>query len=362
VEAVYFGGGTPNCLSAGQLDEILQAVHRYAPLTADCEITCEGVIQNFDAERMAAIKAGGVNRVSAGIQTFNGAIRQAHLHMLNDKSALLEAIARVRTQFTNFNLDFIYNLPGQDDTIWDDDLATAVSVGATHLTAYPLVLLERTAFYSDYVKTKKLPMPDEQREIDMFGKTLDAMSMAGYTDYYSVRDWAKPGFACRYIRLNAEGNHVLALGAGAHGYLAGITYRNTANVAAYIAQMKGRTLPLAAMREATAREQMDRFMVMGLRMRQFDMSRFTARFGAAADSVYRDKIAAMIDGGYLERKMDQLRFTPLGDIYANNVRTYFESNKTASVGYADTLGIDNSGKTHYARISRVKATDAESPL
>lgn len=53
--------------------------------TNDVEITCEGIIQNFNAERVDAMKAYGVNRVSAGIQTFDSTIRAAHLHMRNGK-------------------------------------------------------------------------------------------------------------------------------------------------------------------------------------------------------------------------------------------------------------------------------------
>jgi oxygen-independent coproporphyrinogen-3 oxidase len=67
VGAVYLGGGTPNCLSSEQLDRILSHLREWFPLDSDVEITCEGVIQNFTAERIASLKKHGVNRVSAGI-------------------------------------------------------------------------------------------------------------------------------------------------------------------------------------------------------------------------------------------------------------------------------------------------------
>lgn len=356
VGAVYLGGGTPNCLSQEQLERILSHLHQWFPLDKDVEITCEGVIQNFTAERISALKQHGVNRVSAGIQTFDRDIRAEHLHMRQGKEELLDGIANLRANFSNFNLDFIYNLPKQTDEIWKEDMDLALSSGATHLTFYPLVLLENTAFYSDYVKTKKHEAPCQEREIKLFEYTLERIKSSQYTNQYSVRDWAMPGHDCRYIRMNAESNNIIALGAGAHGYLAGITYRSIRSVKQYISTIMGqRQLPYEAQCFSTEAERMQRYMVMGLRLKHLDMRPFKERFEVAFSEVYADKIENMVDGGYIKINGDYLEFTHKGDIWANNVRTYFEGKKGVTVGYADTTSIGKDGKTHYSTITRIKA-------
>lgn len=77
IRALYLGGGTPSALSAGNLSRILKAARQYLPLAADCEITLEGRVHDMTAERLDAAAAGGVNRVSLGVQTFNDEIRHA---------------------------------------------------------------------------------------------------------------------------------------------------------------------------------------------------------------------------------------------------------------------------------------------
>jgi oxygen-independent coproporphyrinogen-3 oxidase len=356
IGAVYLGGGTPNALSGAQLFRILQALRRNLPLSADCEISCEGTPQNFTPERIDALHAGGVNRISTGIQTFNADIRRDHLHMRNGKEELLASIATVAAAFDNFNLDMIYNLPGQTDEIWSDDLETAIGAGSTHLTCYPLVLLEKTVFYREFVRRKAYEAPAEDREIRYFRETVDRLRDSPFTDQYSVRDWARPGRACRYIQLNAEANHVVAFGAGAHGFVGGITYRSIAAPRQYVEAIDSGWLPMAAMRVATEAELMQRYMVMGLRLRSFDPAPFERRFGRSVFDVYAPQIEALVEGGYIEVGDGRIVYTATGDVWANNVRTFFEGSKNRAVGYTDTLAAGETGKDHYSAISRVKAS------
>ncbi|MFD1792698.1 coproporphyrinogen-III oxidase family protein [Ochrobactrum teleogrylli] len=358
IDAVYIGGGTPNSLNANQIGRLLQAIRRFLPIAEGVEITCEGIVQNFDTERCDALKHGGVNRISAGIQTFNRDIREAHLHMRNGADELLLGIEKMQSHFENINLDMIYNLPGQTDEIWADDMRMVLQTGVQHLTVYPLVLLENTIFFADYVKNKKFPVPDENREIEMYRSALAQIENSPYTNRYSVRDWAKPGRDCRYIRMNAESNHILALGAGSHGYLAGFTYRSIRSTVKYmefIEQNPGE-LPIDGIKLTTERERMQRFAVMGLRMRDLDLAPFQTRFGSPFLDVFEKQVSELTANGYLMLNGNRLNFTDKGDIWANNVRTYFEGEVGRTVGYTDTVSVGEDGKTHYSKITRIKAS------
>lgn len=76
IHAVYFGGGTPSALSAHDLARIITTLREKLPLAPDCEITIEGRVLNFDAERIDACLDAGANRFSIGIQSFNSKIRK----------------------------------------------------------------------------------------------------------------------------------------------------------------------------------------------------------------------------------------------------------------------------------------------
>ncbi len=77
VHAVYFGGGTPTALEASDIERVIKAVRRYLPLANDCEITYEGRLSGFGTDKMEAALAGGANRFSLGVQSFDTKIRQA---------------------------------------------------------------------------------------------------------------------------------------------------------------------------------------------------------------------------------------------------------------------------------------------
>lgn len=359
VSAVYLGGGTPNSLSPDQLSRILTALHAELHLADDCEITCEGTPMNFTDDRNQALRQHGVRRVSAGIQTFDRDIRETHLHMREGKQELLECVATIADAFDDFNLDLIFNLPRQTDEIWVDDLATALATPATHLTVYPLVLLENTIFYTDFVKRGAHPAPDQGREITLFEWTESRLADTPYgAGRYTVRDWALPGKACRYIDLNARGAYVLAFGAGAHGYIAGYTYRNVKNVAKYVAAVDS-GFPLDGQHFCDQRAEMDRFMVMALRRLSVDLADFSHRFGVDARELYRKTFDDLADSGYVTLEGTTVRYTDSGMTWANNIRSLFETRGGKAVGYSDTTAIGQSGKDHHGSITRVKATDAE---
>jgi oxygen-independent coproporphyrinogen-3 oxidase len=361
IRAVYLGGGTPNSLTADQLSRILTHLTDRLPIPAACEITCEGTPMNFTDEMCSALVAAGVTRASAGIQTFDKEIRVEHLHMREGKTALAGHIATIASHFSNFNLDMIFNLPNQSNEIWADDLATVIATPATHLTVYPLVLLEHTIFYSDFVRNAKYPAPDEERELQLFDYTVDVLEDTPFrAGSYTIRDWAHPAHRCAYIYENARCADVLALGPGAHGFLGDFTYRNVKSVPGYCqAAYERKELPLDGQTFCTAEDVMRRFMVMGLRLRNLDLRDFNDRFGESAESRFGDEIARMVDAGLLMLADGILSYTKLGHVWANNVRSVFERQSATAVGYSDTPSIGKSGKDHYSALSRVKATDAE---
>jgi oxygen-independent coproporphyrinogen-3 oxidase len=315
-------------------------LRRYFNIDDDCEITCEGTPQNFDVACLDLLKACGFNRLSAGVQTFDHKIRTEHMNMPDGKDEIVRCIERMEHYFPNFNLDFIYNLPGQTAEIWADDLATAVGSGAKHLTIYPLVPLTKTKFYTDLVERAKYPPPEQNQEIAFFNYTMEVLRSSAFTEKYSVNDWAVPGHESRYVVRDAESHHVIALGCVAHGYVGGMVYKNIRDPRAYIKAMMERSeLPIDAQHVLTEQEEMERYMVMGLRLKRRSMSTFENWFDHRAQDVFASEIADMCASDFIKMAGDAVVFTPKGDVWQNNVRTYFESAPLPCVGYSDTIGL-----------------------
>ncbi len=65
---MYIGGGTPTCLGAGYLSEILQAVGACFAIAENAEITVECNPESTDQAVLEAMHKQGVNRLSFGVQ------------------------------------------------------------------------------------------------------------------------------------------------------------------------------------------------------------------------------------------------------------------------------------------------------
>jgi oxygen-independent coproporphyrinogen-3 oxidase len=70
LETLFFGGGTPTTLAPEQLIELVAAVKVNFRLRAGAEITTEANPGTLSVEYLRALRQGGINRLSLGVQSF----------------------------------------------------------------------------------------------------------------------------------------------------------------------------------------------------------------------------------------------------------------------------------------------------
>src|SRR6476646_6102740 len=69
VDTVFFGGGTPTLLAPEALLSVLRAIDDRFGLADDVEVTTESNPDSVGPAELAALRAGGVNRISFGMQS-----------------------------------------------------------------------------------------------------------------------------------------------------------------------------------------------------------------------------------------------------------------------------------------------------
>ncbi len=71
IKTLFIGGGTPTTLTPKQMDFLLESVYQSFPTVSEGgEFTVEANPESMTEELLAVMKAGGVNRLSIGVQTF----------------------------------------------------------------------------------------------------------------------------------------------------------------------------------------------------------------------------------------------------------------------------------------------------
>ncbi len=209
IHTIFIGGGTPSLMSAAGLDRLMSDVRTLLPLALDAEITMEANPGTFEAERFKSYRESGINRLSIGIQSFNGAHLKA-LGRIHDELEALRAVEIARSTFDNFNLDLMFALPGQSLDEARRDLQTALSFAPPHLSMYHLTMEPNTVF-------AKYPpvLPDDDLSADMQDMILEATAAAGYR-HYEVSAYAREGRQAKHNLNYWQFGDYLGIGAGAH--------------------------------------------------------------------------------------------------------------------------------------------------
>src|SRR6187402_3313758 len=70
VSTIYFGGGTPSILTKEELESILSKLKNLFIIEEGAEVTLEANPDDLTPEKLAELKALGINRLSIGIQSF----------------------------------------------------------------------------------------------------------------------------------------------------------------------------------------------------------------------------------------------------------------------------------------------------
>jgi oxygen-independent coproporphyrinogen-3 oxidase len=232
ITTLYMGGGTPSIFNADQILEVLDHVRRPFHLAEDIEITMEANPGTIDREKLTALREGGINRLSIGVQSYLDH-ELAWLGRAHNSRVAREAYGSAREAgFENVNLDFMYALPDQRLEDWNRTLDEAIGLGPEHLSAYALTIEEGTRFGADYDRGL-LMLPDEGRQIRFDEWTRAKLAGAGYLQY-EVSNYARPGYACRHNLGYWGQREYLGLGPGAHSYMKGCRFSKLEDIDSYI--------------------------------------------------------------------------------------------------------------------------------
>jgi oxygen-independent coproporphyrinogen-3 oxidase len=212
IVSVFIGGGTPSLMSGETVDALLAALRMRLPLLPGAEITLEANPGTVEADRFAAYRAAGINRLSLGIQSFDDA-KLAALGRIHSGDEARRAIDMALAHFDRVNLDLMVALPEQTLAEARHDIDTAIATGVSHISAYHLTLEPNTAFAHS-----PPPLPDEDLAADMLEMVEGQLGAAGF-EHYETSAFAKPGQECRHNLNYWTFGDYLGIGAGAHSKL-----------------------------------------------------------------------------------------------------------------------------------------------
>ena len=183
----------------GQVDEFTVELN-------PCDVT---------AGLLDALREGGVNRISMGVQSLDDAALRAmgRPHTAAQAESAFRAIRAAG--FGNAGIDLIAGWPGTSDDSWGQTLARACALVPDHVSVYTLIREPGTAL-DRAVAEGRVTLPDDDAALAQHDAARAALAQIGLARY-EVSNFAKPGFECRHNVSVWRGDDYIGLGEGAHG-------------------------------------------------------------------------------------------------------------------------------------------------
>jgi putative oxygen-independent coproporphyrinogen III oxidase len=209
--SIFVGGGTPTLVPAAELVAVLDRI----PRAGDAEVTVECNPDDVTGALLEAYVAGGVNRVSLGVQSTSAHVLHA-LGRTHDRENVARSVELVRASgMASFNLDVIYGGAGESLDDWRRTLDDVVALDPPHVSAYALTVEAGTPLAADPTRH-----PDDDDQADKYLEATERLGAAGY-QWYEISNWARPGHECRHNLLYWTMGEYQGVGCAAHSHRGG---------------------------------------------------------------------------------------------------------------------------------------------
>ena len=317
---VYLGGGTPVYLTLPNLERLLQGLGAlfWPKGFTGKEFTVEANPGVLNKEKLALLKAWGVNRLSLGAQSFD----DSYLAWLgrSHSAADFEAawcLAR-EAGFDNLNLDLMYGLKGQSLSHWRKTLTRALKLRPEHISLYQLNIEEGTPLARE-LGTKADYALAEEEGAEQFLAAHRLLEDAGYL-HYEISNYALPGRESRHNLRYWHREEYLGLGAGAAGFLGGVRYTNHRNLKEYQKAVAKGENPRGEEEKPGFAERREEALLLGLRLAEgVALAAFYREFGIDLGRSCSDQLEAMEKAGLLIQEKGRLRPTAHGMLVNNEL-------------------------------------------
>ncbi|MEB2844831.1 coproporphyrinogen III oxidase [Rhizobiales bacterium RZME27] len=312
VTSVFLGGGTPSLMHPNTVSAILDGIAKNWHMPDGIEITMEANPSSVEAERFRGYRAGGVNRVSLGVQALNDRDLK-FLGRLHDVEDALKAIKLARDIFPRMSFDLIYARPKQTVAEWEKELHQAIDFAVDHLSLYQLTIEEGTPFYGLH-KAGKLIVPDGDQSADLYEATQEITARFGMPAY-EVSNHAVPGAESRHNLTYWRYGDYAGIGPGAHGRLSRGSFKiataTERKPEAWLDLVEAHDHGMVEQEQLGFDEMADELLLMGLRLTEgVDLARWSQLSGRDPNP---EREQTLLEHGFIERiGNSRLRCTPSG--------------------------------------------------
>ncbi|GHT16111.1 coproporphyrinogen III oxidase [Bacteroidia bacterium] len=251
---LYFGGGTPSLLRAGEIAALAQQALQTLGIQQVAEFTIEVNPDDITQGYLRELRSVGVNRLSIGVQSFDDNDLRWMQRRHSARQAIEGVAAAQKAGFDNISIDLIYGLPNLSPAGWKHNLDIAYSLGIQHLSAYCLSLEHNN---------NNIVLPSPEATAEQYSCLQTTAVEQGF-EHYEISNFARQGRYARHNTLYWQQQPYVGIGAAAHSYNGTVRKSNVANAWQYINGIAQKQ-PSCQCETLTAAERYNELVFTGLR-------------------------------------------------------------------------------------------------
>lgn len=356
----YFGGGTPTALTAEQLEDLLSYMHEKLNICEDASITMETTPVDITPEKIKVLRNYGINRISIGVQSMSNKML-ANIGRNYDASMAMDALRMLKEAgFKHVCVDLMWGLPGQTKEDWLESIGILANSNLIDaFSIYQYIVIPTSSLYLKIKRGAMPECPSDAQQEELYWAGVKKFHDCGYksltnVDFVRTTHYEASGeqecietFSCgereddsiiasttsiaKHITQSwYYGGDMLALGAGAYGYLDNHMYLNEPDLNQYMKKLEEGQLTMVMGTYVSPEERMAKMMVMGLRLLRVYRKDFIDLYGIDMMKVFGDKINTLVEQGLVTINDENIQVTyPKGWYYMENISKtfYTENNK-----------------------------------
>jgi coproporphyrinogen III oxidase-like Fe-S oxidoreductase len=209
---------------------------------------------------------------------------------------------------------------------WNETLDAMLAAGVPSLSMYRTAFIPATT--AAFAKLGAVP-PTADAAAVMYAHGYERLNASGYLQpRYGCSTFSRLGYEYglnTHRRLLLEGKHMVALGMGAYGSVAGYTYMNHRERGPYQAHLAAGKLPVMVSQSVPASERAHKYAVETWKLGFFCGEAYGRLFGEPPELKFGAELSALVELGELEKVGHEYRLTRQGSRHLDAIADLFLS-------------------------------------
>lgn len=338
VEQLHWGGGTPTYLKPADIRRLIDMIRGRFTIAAGAEMGCEADPRELTREHLVALREGGFNRLSIGVQDLDERVQKA-VNRVQPPELIAEVYGWARELgFASINMDLIVGLPHQNVASFSRTLDQVLAWAPDRLAVFAYAHVPWMKRHQKLIHETDLP--DFATRLELQQLIHDRLGAAGYVNI-GMDHFAKPDDELvqaqrnKTLWRNFQGytTHkdcdIYAFGASSISQTRDVYAQNEKNLKQYQERVVAGQLPIERGLRLTREDQMRRDLITRIMCDlELDYTDFAATWQVDFLTHFADaltELPALAADGLITLTDRGFRVTDLGRIFLRNIAMCFDA-------------------------------------